>query len=1263
MSTGIWKKFIILLIAGLAFAQMDIDALNRELDKKGASWSAAENWITELPPEERKMLLGETGIEPDIPRSEPKGTKATLDLPASFDWRSHEGRNWMTGVKNQGSCGSCWAFGTVGQWEASINIALDSAEYDLNLSEQQLNSCDTRNSGCSGGTFAAVYLRDVGVFDESCFPYSHSDEDCDHRCVDWEDRIYYRMWSYTSTFAWGDDAIDRIKAVVIQNPTYTSMDVYSDFYGYDSGVYEHTTGGYEGGHGIVIVGWDDADSCWIAKNSWGGGWGMSGYFKIRYGDSDFGRRGYVVRVAPRVNVISPISRVYPAPGYSFLPVDSTLFIHADSPVMGMGDTIYRCTGAEVSGFRYDTTFSTDTFTITVDGPQEIIWHWDTVADIPKMNVTFESSHDSTFIEFHYMKLRTDTTVSWMADSTVTLRTDSHQTLFTAPRRQVAVSWVDWSDGGTLSHDVTLSSTGADTFRANFTEDTVRFEITISSNEYPNFLLDGEGQWLTYTDHLDSGRVYNLWVEEELPNGPELAVFDQWMPGGTEPEMDYEIYKPETLFANYDVWKQTYIWNDFGFGDVFVDGARHPSPYYVSVDSGEVISLGVIDTLTAMNVVRGHVMWSDSIAEPHEINLDALRQVKGWMVHTDQWARISITDSTGTDRDSLVPSGDTVYVPSGDSLLLGEWIEKRITGWEYERMVVDTIFYEGWDGDYGYGSATPFPPERWYPDTFDNMWAQGYNYRPLGLPAQGTGMLQFRASYTELPYTAWIRTDTFYLPEGRDSLRFHFWVLHSIGGDALDTLTIEVSTDFGISFDTLLTLDRSERDGWYPYNLDLDAYGGDSVVFRFFVTPGGWSQWPMFMDNTMFYATYTDTTSGEGDTASFIADFNGDLRFLYEDARYRVDLFSEHGSPTGGDFYDIGDYIYPEVGDSITEDGYLFLLSGWQGLDTTIAKGGGAEVARPGSLLAVWDTLFSGHVIADMGFFRIDGDSLTEWQIWTDGTDSTLVELPDSIHFEGDTLLLSTGDFYASFEEPDTINTIFDILYGLRLGHSPDHIAPWLAIEADTSTDSLFAWITEGGTADISAEAAFYDFLAGSTWTHTGFEGGAVIAGTTEPITQATRITALYEGQPMYVDFSLSPDTLWMVTDSLDCYARPHAWTSPEEMLTVENTSNCPVDFGLSIGGDSDSMWHSDTLPAFCAYRVAGFFDPPFIDSLTGPGNFITEDIRWAVSGIFGPGGDGISPLSSTELGFLLELLSCCDSDTRPTPLYIQIVLSARVGMP
>ena len=79
--------------------------------------------------------------------------------------------------------------------------------------------------------------------------------------------------------------VDAIKnALNTYGPVNTTMEVYSDFFYYSTGVYHYTTGTYEGGHAILIVGYDDANQYFICKNSWGTGWGEQGFFRIAYSE-------------------------------------------------------------------------------------------------------------------------------------------------------------------------------------------------------------------------------------------------------------------------------------------------------------------------------------------------------------------------------------------------------------------------------------------------------------------------------------------------------------------------------------------------------------------------------------------------------------------------------------------------------------------------------------------------------------------------------------------------------------------------------------------------------------------------------------------------------------------------------------------------------------------------------------------------------------------------------------------------------------------
>jgi len=204
------------------------------------------------------------------------------DFPASFDWRDVEGVDWMTPVRNQGACGSCWAFSAMGAMEAMHNIVGGDPDLDLNLSEQMLVSnygiCCSDCGDCGGGwhNIALDYASDMGIVDEACFPYTASDlTSCSDRCSDW---LYRR--SYIDHQYGVSSNVDSVKAALFARGP-ISIAVFGDAY-WDGDILR-CNGAGDLAHAIVITGYDDAGGYWICKNSWGLGSG-DGYWKVGYGE-------------------------------------------------------------------------------------------------------------------------------------------------------------------------------------------------------------------------------------------------------------------------------------------------------------------------------------------------------------------------------------------------------------------------------------------------------------------------------------------------------------------------------------------------------------------------------------------------------------------------------------------------------------------------------------------------------------------------------------------------------------------------------------------------------------------------------------------------------------------------------------------------------------------------------------------------------------------------------------------------------------------
>ncbi len=273
--------------------------IRKAITKKGAKWSAGENWVTRLSSEEQRRLCGTILEPPDPTRAKLLTLPMIEDLPAVFDWRDNNG-NWVTPIKNQGNCGSCWDFSAVSQVEAWWKIYHTNLDSMIDLSEQYVLSCS--EGSCDGWSVSGAleFIRTMGIPPEECFPYQVNDEiPCDDACSDWENEaVKIPGWGFITL----EEAItDNIKNAVYRHPVSAVYMVYEDFFYYQGGIYEHIWGDIIAGHAILIVGWNDAEQCWICKNSWGTEWGETkdftpctpeagdgGYFRIKWGECGFG---------------------------------------------------------------------------------------------------------------------------------------------------------------------------------------------------------------------------------------------------------------------------------------------------------------------------------------------------------------------------------------------------------------------------------------------------------------------------------------------------------------------------------------------------------------------------------------------------------------------------------------------------------------------------------------------------------------------------------------------------------------------------------------------------------------------------------------------------------------------------------------------------------------------------------------------------------------------------------------------------------------
>ena len=253
------------------------------------------------------MLLSEDarehlkGLKHDLERSEMVSSDIPVTpmegLPTSFDWRNNGG-DYTTPIKNQGSCGSCWAFATTGAFESYKEIKAGNPSLNPNYAEQYLVSCAADQYGCNGGYFdsMAYFVNQAGssggtgTVTETSFPYTATTGTCKSLSGYTRytvDTSAGETWGYVGGGnEWSIPSDDAIKtAIYLYGPVAAGVYAESTFDSYSSGILDSTASASYANHAIIIVGWGTSNgrTYWICKNSWGTSWGESGWFRIYSG--------------------------------------------------------------------------------------------------------------------------------------------------------------------------------------------------------------------------------------------------------------------------------------------------------------------------------------------------------------------------------------------------------------------------------------------------------------------------------------------------------------------------------------------------------------------------------------------------------------------------------------------------------------------------------------------------------------------------------------------------------------------------------------------------------------------------------------------------------------------------------------------------------------------------------------------------------------------------------------------------------------------
>jgi len=247
---------------------------NAEYDQGKHTWFMGENEFMDWTQEEldnrngfKSFNVEYTGVYV------PRGHSAD-----SVDWRDQGAVN---AVKDQGQCGSCWAFSTVASLEGQEAIVNGKLP---DCSEQQLVDCDPGSSGCNGGlmTAAFTYIKGQGkhgIDTQTSYPYTARDGTCDKSKTGDENDVCSVINGYTELPGGDESALQ--DAVANIGPISIAANA-SPWSSYSGGIFDGSCSNALN-HGIAMVGFNTAENYWIIRNSWGTSWGENGYMRMVMG--------------------------------------------------------------------------------------------------------------------------------------------------------------------------------------------------------------------------------------------------------------------------------------------------------------------------------------------------------------------------------------------------------------------------------------------------------------------------------------------------------------------------------------------------------------------------------------------------------------------------------------------------------------------------------------------------------------------------------------------------------------------------------------------------------------------------------------------------------------------------------------------------------------------------------------------------------------------------------------------------------------------
>ncbi|KAL0221318.1 hypothetical protein RCL1_001172 [Eukaryota sp. TZLM3-RCL] len=288
---------LLVVFALIAIACADENIIRLVNSNPRSTWVAGYNAkFADMSAEERRALLGTRFTFLDLPEI---ASENGIGLPDNYNIKDKTPNCAAHVPRDQGRCGSCWAFG------ASQPLAQRycAAGHNVVLSPQYIVSCDKSNMACNGGWLDKVwnFLKKTGTPVDSCMPYTSGSAGvvpaCPTKCTDGSEIKHYKSADAYRVSS-SESAI--MNEIYNYGAAEVAFNVYGDFFNYRSGIYHHVSGSLQGGHAVTLTGWgvENGVKYWICQNSWGSSWGESGFFRIRRGSNECGIESMVTAGKP-----------------------------------------------------------------------------------------------------------------------------------------------------------------------------------------------------------------------------------------------------------------------------------------------------------------------------------------------------------------------------------------------------------------------------------------------------------------------------------------------------------------------------------------------------------------------------------------------------------------------------------------------------------------------------------------------------------------------------------------------------------------------------------------------------------------------------------------------------------------------------------------------------------------------------------------------------------------------------------------------------